>query len=136
MQRDPRPAYQPFLAEEDGRYFVKLKSAPGEYHVLSTPISLPAVAKQDLKRIRREMFQTWDFQQRQRRELGGVPVARTALLASLRAILPYAESRAEDMLEADGEADGCDPSPETVRAISAVDAAKALLASLEEPAYG
>lgn len=59
-----------------------------------------------------------------------------SLLASLRAILPYAESRAEDMLEADGELDGCDPSDETRKAVTAVDAAKALLASLEAPAHG
>lgn len=58
-------------------------------------------------------------------------LAAPDLLASLRAILPYAESRAEDMLESDGEADGCDPSDETRKAVAAVDAAKALLASLE-----
>lgn len=52
------------------------------------------------------------------------------LLASLRAVLPYAESRAEDMLEADGELEGCDPGDETRKAVAAVDAAKALLASL------
>lgn len=54
-----------------------------------------------------------------------------ALLASLRAVLPYAESRAEDMLEEDGELDGCDPSDATRKAVAAVDAAKALLASLD-----
>lgn len=53
------------------------------------------------------------------------------LISALRAILPYAESRAEDMLESDGEADGCDPSDETRKAVAAVDAAKALLASLD-----
>lgn len=57
--------------------------------------------------------------------------AAEALLDALRAILPYAESRAEDMLEADGELDGCDPSDATRKAVAAVDAAKALLASLD-----
>ncbi len=50
---------------------------------------------------------------------------------ALRAILPYAESRAEDMLEACGELDGCDPDDATRKAVAAVDAAKALLASLD-----
>jgi ABC-type branched-subunit amino acid transport system substrate-binding protein len=53
------------------------------------------------------------------------------LLVSLRAVLPYAESRAEDMLEACGELDGCDPDESTRKAVAAVDAAKALLASLD-----
>ena len=60
-----------------------------------------------------------------------VEYAAHDLLASLRAILPYAESRAEDMLEACGELDGCDPDDATRKAVAAVDAAKALLASLD-----
>lgn len=52
-------------------------------------------------------------------------------LAKLRAVLPFAESRAEIMLEEDGELDGCDPSDATRKAVAAVDDAKALLASLD-----
>lgn len=81
-----------------------------------------------------------------------VEYAARDILASLRAILPFAESRAEDMLETAGEAEnraklspngrrlGGDKNlAETARearadadkAVAAVDAAKALLASLE-----
>lgn len=53
------------------------------------------------------------------------------ILAALRAILPYAESRAEDLVEAK-EAGMEDPAyPGAADALAAVDAAKALLASLE-----
>lgn len=57
-------------------------------------------------------------------------------LQALRAILPYAESRAEDMLDdADQYADGNDLKAEAAeaacKAVAAVDAAKALLASLD-----
>lgn len=57
--------------------------------------------------------------------------ASLELLASLRAILPYAESRAEDMDNCADESE-CAPSREDAdKAIAAVDAAKALLASLD-----
>lgn len=68
---------------------------------------------------------------------GHVTDAAADLLASLRAILPYAESRAEDMDETadDALASGRDDADETRaaanKAICAVDAAKALLASLD-----
>lgn len=54
-----------------------------------------------------------------------------ALLDALRAILPYAESRAEDMDNCADESE-CAPSRgDADKAIAAVDAAKALLASLD-----
>ncbi|CAM5769868.1 hypothetical protein [Bosea minatitlanensis] len=59
------------------------------------------------------------------------------LLASLRAILPYAESRAEDMIEiaeeaeAESSATAADAREDANKAVAAVDAAKALLASLD-----
>ena len=66
-----------------------------------------------------------------------VEYAAHDLLASLRAILPYAESRAEDMDETADDAltSGRDDADEARaaanKAICAVDAAKALLASLD-----
>ena len=74
--------------------------------------------------------EAWDGPAPDRSQAGNITDAAAELYRHLRAVLPYAESRAEDMLEADGEADGCDPSPETRKAVAAVDAAKALLASL------
>ena len=54
-----------------------------------------------------------------------------ALEDALRAVLPYAESRAEDLIEAK-EAGMEDPAyPGAADAVAAVNAAKALLASLE-----
>ena len=50
-------------------------------------------------------------------------------IAHLRAVLPYAESRAEDMEESDNHDVAKDyVSAETIKAIAAVDAAKAFLA--------
>lgn len=90
--------------------------------------------------------EAWDGTPPPRDMAGHVTDAARDLLASLRAILPYAESRAEDM-------DGCAEANEEVakeypefeeavrtaarsradadKAVAAVDAAKALLASLD-----
>ncbi len=54
-----------------------------------------------------------------------------ALMASLRAILPYAESRAEEMLNSVGEGGDAPSQDEADEAWDAVAAAKALLASLD-----
>ena len=63
-------------------------------------------------------------------------VRHTAFIASLLAILPYAESRAEDMLDdvteyAEGGTLRAEAKAAADKATTAVDAAKALLASLD-----
>ena len=63
-----------------------------------------------------------------------VEYAAHDLLASLRAILPYAESYATDAQAADEVPSGYEPSEATREAVAAVDAAKALLASLDHDA--
>lgn len=63
--------------------------------------------------------------------------AAESLLGAVRAILPYAESRAEDMIEIAEEAEAenkrtaADARADADKAVAAVDAAKALLASLD-----
>lgn len=77
--------------------------------------------------------EAWDGTPPPRDMAGHVTDAARDLLASLRAILPYAESRAEDMQDDDREHSGNDEyeSEETAKAVAAVDAAKALLARLD-----
>lgn len=72
------------------------------------------------------------------RPIDRVRLEAESLLASLRAILPYAESRAEDMADRAEEArrgGDLDAAAEEQgwadKAVAAVDAAKALLASLD-----
>ena len=74
----------------------------------------------------------WDGPAPDRAQAGDITDAAGELYRALRAVLPYAESRAEDMCEHD--ADNLEPgqqSPACRKAVAAVDAAKALLASLE-----
>ena len=73
----------------------------------------------------------WDGPAPDRSQAGDITDAAEELYRALRAVLPYAESRAEDMLDADAVPFGWEPSAETAKAVAAVDAAKALLASLE-----
>jgi len=108
-----------------------------EFAALFDPLRPWVFATEDAN----ECFATEDeacARQRQFREAHGFhPISGKmlpssfVLMEALRAILPYAESRAEDMLEACGELDGCDPDDATRKAVAAVDAAKALLASLD-----
>lgn len=80
----------------------------------------------------------WDGPAPDRAQAGHITDAAAELYRTLRAILPYAESRAEDMLDC-AEETRKSGTPEQAaeeqgwadEAVAAVDAAKALLASLD-----
>lgn len=72
----------------------------------------------------------WDGPAPDRSQAGDITDAAGELYRALRAILPYAESRAEDMEDACDRKDQHDVEI-TAKAVAAVDAAKALLASLD-----
>lgn len=71
------------------------------------------------------------------RPIDRIRLEAESLLGAVRAILPYAESRAEDMIEIAEEAEAenkrtaADARADADKAVAAVDAAKALLASLD-----
>ena len=76
--------------------------------------------------------EAWGGPAPDRSQAGDITDAAGELYRALRAILPYAESRAEDMC--DHDRDNLEPgrqSPACLKAVAAVEAAKALLASLD-----
>jgi hypothetical protein len=60
--RDTTPNHVPHLAyDEDGAcWYVRAKTAPGEYLILSNATASKRLAGRDLRRIRREMLKLWD----------------------------------------------------------------------------
>lgn len=58
MARDVTPNFQPRVAEDQGLFYVQIKTAPGEYIIL-TEGGPEWLAKRELRRIREEMANCW-----------------------------------------------------------------------------
>lgn len=54
------PLHSPFVSKsDDGKYYVKVKTGEGEFHIMSNGYDYRPFAYAKLKAVREDMYHTW-----------------------------------------------------------------------------